>query len=365
MNLDRMHADLVGRLDVSDAIRAAFADHPRHRYIPDLVWPNPQGLPLIRTADPDRWAAYVYDDDAVVTQANDGGSGAVNTPSSSSSAPQLMADMIGAARIEPGMRVLEIGAGTGWNAAILSSLVGPTGHVTSLEIDPQLTERARRRLVGSWVEVVHGTEPPGTAVFDAVIATCAVSRVPSEWIERVELDAPIVIPWGPHSDSHASPVAALCKTGPKSAVGPFVCEAFFMRDRTQRVPVGGFPGMGSDSESIRVVPFTSDGLVEDDRMTRIMLMLPGVRIGVGVRPFNGGHGWIIYMGAPDSSWAYLWPDGAVHWGGPTPLVDRLCETHDLLSGEGWPGLGEFSLEVDLSECAVRVRAPFGTWDHPV
>ncbi|MFE9242785.1 rRNA adenine N-6-methyltransferase family protein [Nocardiopsis sp. NPDC006938] len=364
-DLQRMHSDLVGRLDVSETVRVAFADHPRHRFIPDLVWPDIQGLPLIRSADPERWAAYVYDDDAVVTQANDGGSGAVNHPSSSSSAPQLMADMIGAAGIEPGMRVLEIGTGTGWNAAILSSLVGPTGSVTSLEIDPKVAGRASKRLTGTPVKVVHAAEPPTGDSYDAVIATCAVSRVPVSWLGELGPEGRIVVPWGPSSDSHASPVAVLEKTGPTSAAGPFVCEAFFMRDRTQRVPSGDFPGMDCESEGTRVMPFTAADLTEDDRVTRFMLMLPGVRIGIGMRPFSGDVGLIIYLGTPDGSWAYLWPDGATHGGGPTDLVERLRAAHALLAGEGWPALTEFSLEADLAEGVCRVTAPFGSWEHAV
>ncbi|MFL1381352.1 methyltransferase domain-containing protein [Nocardiopsis protaetiae] len=366
-DLHRMHAELAGRLDTTDAIRAAFADHPRHHFIPDLVWPDIQGLPLIRSAAPARWAAYVYGDDAVVTQANDGGGGPVNEPSSSSSAPQLMADMIAAARVGPGMRVLEIGAGTGWNAAILSSLVGPTGAVTSLEIDPKVAEHARIRLKETPVEVVHGTEPPEGASYDAVIATCAVSRVPGEWVERVEPDGLIVLPWGPYPWSHATPVAALRRAGSTAVAGEgeFVCEAYFMRDRTQRVPKGEFPGMGRDSESTRVVPFTPADLMEDDRLTRIMLTLPGVRIGIGMRPFSGDIGFIVYMGAPDSSWAYLWPDGTVHQGGPTPLADRLREAHDLLAAQGWPPLTDFSLEADTATSAYRVGAEFGAWEHRV
>ncbi|WP_431873117.1 rRNA adenine N-6-methyltransferase family protein [Nocardiopsis eucommiae] len=364
-DFQRMHAELAAGLTTTDAIRAAFADHPRHRFIPDLVWPDIQGLPLIRSADPQRWAAYVYASDPVVTQANDGGSGAVNTPTSSSSAPQLMADMIEAAGVEPGMRVLEIGTGTGWNAAILASLVGPTGSVTSIEIDPTVAQRAERSLSGTDVTVVHGTEPPAGTDYDAVIATCAVSRVPSGWIDCVGPDARIVVPWGPNSDAHSSPVTVLRRTGPKSAAGPFVCESFFMRDRTQRVPRGEFPGMGRESEGTRVLPFAVEDLTEDDRVTRLMLMLPGVRIGIGMRPFSGDVGLIIYLGVPDGSWAYLWPDGAAHGGGPTDLVERLRAAHDLLAGEGWPALAEFSLEADLGAGVCRVRAPFGEWEHAV
>lgn len=78
----------MDRLDTDDAIRAAFAAHPRHRFIPDMVWPAATGLPLYRTADPERWVNLVYGSDAVTTQANDGGGGPRNEPSSSSSAPR-------------------------------------------------------------------------------------------------------------------------------------------------------------------------------------------------------------------------------------------------------------------------------------
>ncbi|MGW9350557.1 methyltransferase domain-containing protein [Nocardiopsis flavescens] len=364
-DLDRMHAELARRLDTTDAIRAAFADHPRHRFIPDLVWPDIQGLPLIRSAAPARWASYIYGDDAVVTQANDGRGGPVNEPSSSSSAPQLMADMIAAARVGPGTRVLEIGTGTGWNAAILSSLAGPTGAVTSLEIDPGIAEHARTRLKDTPVELVHGTVPPEGSAFDAAIATCAASRIPREWIERVEPEGRIVLPWGPYPGSHSTPVVALSRVGAEKVTGRFVCEAYFMRDRTQRVPKGEFPGMGRDAESTRVVPFTPADLIEDDRLTRVMLMLPGVRIGVGMRPFSGDLGFIVHMGAPDASWAYLWPEGSVHQGGATPLADLLRRAHDLLADHGWPPLRDFSLQAGVADATYRVSTGFGAWEHRV
>ncbi|ATL25585.1 hypothetical protein [Streptomyces formicae] len=77
-----------------------------------------------------------YANDTVLTRHSDDGRVA-----SSLSAPWLQADMLEAARIRPGHRVLEIGSG-GYNAA----LVGPTGHVTTLDIDPAVTDRATRYL---------------------------------------------------------------------------------------------------------------------------------------------------------------------------------------------------------------------------
>ncbi|WP_372339637.1 protein-L-isoaspartate O-methyltransferase [Nocardiopsis sp. CC223A] len=361
-----MHERLVAGLDTPDAIRAAFSDHPRHRFIPDMIWPSATGLPLFRTADPERWARIVYTQDAVTIQANDGGGGPRNEPSSSSSAPQLMADMIATARVEPGMRVLEIGTGSGWNAAVLASLVGPTGQVTTVEIDPDVAAHARARLDGSAVRVVTGALPAGSDTYDAVISTCAVSRLPPAWFACAEPGAVVVTPWAASSEWQRTPVVTLAGTGAGQASGPFVRDAVFMHDRTQRVPDGDFPGLDHRPEATAVVPFTSGDVVERDLLTRFMLMFPGVRIGLGLRPFNGGHGRIVYLGTPDGSWAYLWPDGSVTGGGRLPLVDRLCDAHRRLFEADRPGLEEFSLEVDLPGGACRARAgSLGPWEHPV
>ncbi|MFE3458890.1 rRNA adenine N-6-methyltransferase family protein [Nocardiopsis aegyptia] len=365
MNLAEQHAKLVAELKTSEAVRAAFADHPRHRYIPDMVWPDATGLPLYRTADPDRWASIVYTHDAVTTQANDGGSGAVNTPSSSSSAPQVMVDMIEAAGIEPGMRVLEIGAGTGWNAAILSSLVGPTGTVTSLEIDPGVAAHARSRLSGTDVRVITGAEVPGTGAFDALIATCAVRRVPVEWIERVGLGAHVVVPWAPYAHGGPTPIAALRKTAESIVVGPFARDGAFMRDRTQRAPVERFPGNGAEPTRTGIASYGSAELLDRDLLTRLVLTCPGLYITVGGRPFKGRSAPVIALSS-GRSWAWIWPDGSATGGGTAPLLEEFTTACERLDDAGWPDLGAFSLEVDTRGGTYVVRAdPLGPWEHPV
>lgn len=257
-DLDALHAGLVEGLDTGERIRAAFAAHPRHRFIPDLIWPDALSLPLIRSDAPERWARIVYTDDAVTTQANDGGGGPRNDPSSSSSAPKIMVDMIAAAGVEEGMRVLEIGTGTGWNAAILSTLVGDKGSVTSVEIDSGIADAARRRLTGTGVRVLTAALPPGDDVYDAVIATCAVPRVPAEWLDAAAHSASIVLPWSPDAASHSTPITALTKESATRASGPFVREAAFMRDRSQRPGDVPFPGLGRTP--IESLTFRSDRL---------------------------------------------------------------------------------------------------------
>jgi SAM-dependent methyltransferase len=83
----------------------------------------------------------VYHDDAVTTQTGPGG-----MTTSSSSQPSIMALTLAQLDPQPGDRVLEIGAGTGYNAALLAHLVGPGGQVTTIDLDPAITQAARANL---------------------------------------------------------------------------------------------------------------------------------------------------------------------------------------------------------------------------
>ncbi len=363
-DLNALHTALVERLDTTAAIRDAFAAHPRHLFVPDMVWPDATGLPLYRTADPERWARLVYGSDAVTTQANDGGSGPRNEPSSSSSAPQVMADMIAAAGITEGMRVLEIGTGTGWNAAILASLVGEKGSVTSIEIDPGVAALARERLTGTGVTVRTAADPPPEEVYDAVIATCAATWIPAGWLAAAE-GAVLVLPWSPHPAAHSTPIVALTvREGHGS--GPFVREAAFMRDRTQRPGDLPFPGLGQKPTPAADLPVGSVELISSGMMTQLMLMMPGVRLGTGLRPFQGEPGRIVWMGA-GPAWAYVWPDGTVTGGGDRALGEELSQAYRLLREFGFPDLGSFALEAAPGQDSYRVAcAVLGQhWGHPV
>ena len=76
-------------------------------------------------------------------------------PTSSSSQPSLMAAMLARLDVRPGDRVLEIGAGTGFNAALLADLAGPDGTVTAVDIQPEVAEAAAANLRAAGVERVE------------------------------------------------------------------------------------------------------------------------------------------------------------------------------------------------------------------
>src|SRR5688500_4168685 len=111
-------------------------------------------------------------------------------PISSSSAPSIMAPMLQALDLHPGHRVLEIGAGTGYNAALLAHLVGPKGKVVSVELEPDIARTARTvlRSLDVRARVVAGDGHLGFAAgapYDRIIVTAASSAVPRAWFDQL------------------------------------------------------------------------------------------------------------------------------------------------------------------------------------
>lgn len=165
-----------GLLDAT--LEAAFLNVPRHIFLPDLppdVAYTDQAIPIKRDTD--------------------------GTILSSSSQPSMMAIMLRQLRLRPGDNVLEIGAGTGYNAAIMQTIVGETGNVTSVELDKLLAEKASMNLqkarLGAVINIVHADGAMGyapRAAYDRIIATVAVWDVPHTWVKQLKQDGILVAP---------------------------------------------------------------------------------------------------------------------------------------------------------------------------
>jgi protein-L-isoaspartate(D-aspartate) O-methyltransferase len=168
----------AGPLD--PAVRKAFLAVPRECFLP-------------ATAAGDGLEA-VYANEAIVTRTGEGGA-----PTSSSSQPGIMAPMLEALALRPGHRVLEIGTGTGYNAALLSTLVGPDGHVTSVELQPDVAAEADAalRAGGYPVEVVVGDGHlgwPAGAPYDRIVATASTAVVPRPWRDQLAPEGLLEVP---------------------------------------------------------------------------------------------------------------------------------------------------------------------------
>jgi protein-L-isoaspartate(D-aspartate) O-methyltransferase len=110
---------------------------------------------------------------------------------SSSSMPALMTRMLEVLDIHDGHKVLEIGAGTGYNAALLSHRLGDR-QVFAVDIEPTLIYLARERLakIGYYPTLVTADGANGLAdhaPYDRIIATCAVPAVPWPWVEQTRV----------------------------------------------------------------------------------------------------------------------------------------------------------------------------------
>lgn len=118
------------------------------------------------------------------------------------SAPHMVAVMAEALELREGHKVLEIGAGSGYNAAVMAELVGPTGKVITLERHPSLAEKAAQVLLEAGytnVQVVVGDGSlgyPEEAPYDRISVTCGAPRVPNPLVEQLRDGGIMLIPVG-------------------------------------------------------------------------------------------------------------------------------------------------------------------------
>lgn len=116
-----------------------------------------------------------------------------------SSQPTMMAIMLDQLDVLPGHRVLEIGAGTGYNAALLANIVGPGGTVHTVEYEPEAASRSAKSLAAiESTAIVHCEDGAdgwaGGAPYDRIIATVAVGDLPTSWSAQAGPNARIVAP---------------------------------------------------------------------------------------------------------------------------------------------------------------------------
>ncbi|GAA4035590.1 methyltransferase domain-containing protein [Allokutzneria multivorans] len=237
-----LREDLVRALTDSGDLSAqwceAFLAVPRHAFLPDTVWYSEPLKRLSRTENPTEWLTAAYADDCVVTQLDDGAPNGPGLATSSASMPGVVATMLDLLDVEPGMRVCEIGTGTGYNAALLAHRLG-AHNVTTVEVDPVLARRARAALDAAGYDGVtvvcddglNGC--PARAPFDRVIATANAQRIPYAWVEQTMPGGRIVSPWGTAFFSGA--LVSLSVDADGVARGGIAGRASFMDLRAQRV----------------------------------------------------------------------------------------------------------------------------------
>ena len=122
------------------------------------------------------------------------------TSLSSASSPKLVATMLEQLAVQPGQRVLEIGAATGFNAALLAELTGPAGTVVTIELDDDLAAQAASNLRRAGYPDVRVTcgdgalGDPSQAPYDRIIVTAEAWDLVPAWWDQLTPDGRIVAP---------------------------------------------------------------------------------------------------------------------------------------------------------------------------
>lgn len=288
----RLRAEMVAQLQerygFSDPrVTAVLRRVPRHVFVP--------GSEL----------SEAYGDHAIVTRYRDG------LATSAASQPVIVAIMLEQLCPPEGGSVLEIGAGTGYNAALLSGLVGSSGRVVTVDIDPVVAEEARNHLAGAGltnVEVMCGDGALGWAdgaPYDGIIVTAGASDLAPAWVEQLAPQGRLVVPLSIRGVQQS--VALTRADG--HLCSATVCECMFiplegaMPNADRRDPVPRHPGVYVHAAAETEV---DAGLVAD------ALDHPGRSADVGVTAsvgevFGSLRRWLAFHELAAASLSYLGP----------------------------------------------------------
>jgi protein-L-isoaspartate O-methyltransferase/GNAT superfamily N-acetyltransferase len=166
------------------AVVRAFATVPREQFLGPGPWRilSPMSLAAYWTtesADP----RHLYHDVLVAID---------ETRRLNNGQPSLWAARFDQLGLKPGDRVIHVGAGLGYYSAILAEIVGLTGEVTAIEIDPGLAERARANLARSWpqakVIATDGFAFRADESVDAIVVNAGVTHLALPWLDSLKAD---------------------------------------------------------------------------------------------------------------------------------------------------------------------------------
>lgn len=342
----------------------AFRAVPRQRFLPRFFVADGDRWAAVQAGD-DGWLDHVYRDRVLVTQLDDSpelwevarADGPVTgVPTCSSSMPSIMAIMLEELRVRDGDRVLEIGTGTGYNAALLCARLGDA-NVSTVDIDPALVSSAREALHAAGYHPACRTADgafglPEQAPFDRVLCTCAVSPIPPAWLAQTRPGGLVVTTL--HRPIGAGLVRLVAGEGARGEGSVLARDGRFMPMRAHR-----------KAESDAVLAAREDG----ERMARTT-SLPVSEVTDPASPFEFFAGFAlagvtprhdagsVTFTHPDGSWATR-TGNTVEQGGPRRLWDDVERARGEWKALGKPTRRRFGVTVTPQRQSFWLDRPDG------
>ncbi|WP_433229825.1 methyltransferase domain-containing protein [Actinomadura formosensis] len=339
------------------AWREVVTSVPRHMFVPEF---HDDTFGLVGTGDP-RWPELVYSDDTLVTQRKEHpDQPGFQWSTSSSTRPSLMLRMLHLLDVRHGMNVLEIGTGTGYNAALLCERLG-SEHVTTVDIDPELTGAARARLAGAGYSPTVVTRDgvrgyAERAPYDRVITTVATERVPYTWVEQTRRGGIVLADVRPPGMTWAGALTRLTVAEDGTASGPLhTCTWGFMSARADVARPGIPQAFGIDATNTR--SRTSEVGAESVHISGLSLLIWWCLDDITVFPGPDE----IQISTADGSWAKVSKalPARVEHGGPSDIWAEVEHAHAWWTARGRPGVAVFGLTVTPEGQRFWLEAPDG------
>lgn len=384
--IESLRAKFMDELVKSDTVAnpewlTAFRDVPRDVFVPYYFTQTPghPGWSLVERPSAE-WLEGVHGTGALITQIDGSDdtvakarTGRVNgTATSSSSAPTLMALMLEALNAHDGHRVLEVGTGTGYNAALLCHRLG-SDNVTSIDVDASLVDRARERLgmlnYSPHLEAADGTVGlQDLAPFDRIIATVGLPRVPDAWIEQTRPGGKILIPLD--LIGRAGLLVPLTVDENGKAEGDFLPDfgGFMPLRVNQYQTMDMLSAIGDNDGEERETTLSVDGAINARSPFEFFAaLIVGGYDWLGFTPSNGSPA-ETWLTQPNGSWVCHITDAkgnrAVRQGGPIRLWDAIEAAHLTWQQLGQPTRERLGLTVQDGQHTIWLDHPSGPhrWD---
>ncbi|NJP82716.1 methyltransferase domain-containing protein [Streptomyces sp. AA8] len=276
------------------------------------------------------------------------------------SALDIVCIKLGYLDLEPGQKVLDIGAGSGVNAALMEERTGP-GNVFTIEVDEALARQATHNLstAGYTARVVCGDGESGYAdgaPYDRLICTASARSIPGAWREQVRPGGIILTPYGTWFSSSGLLRLTVGEDG--AAEGRFVHTAAYMWLRAHREP-GGRPPRESE-ERLSASAAEPDKILDGDWHADFAIghLVPGLTM----RRVSGDQRRILLWDGKES-FASVCCDGwdeadSVLQQGPRSLWDEVLAARSWWDEQGRPEITRFGLTVTADgEHHVWLDAP--------